>query len=106
MTQIDHKQRYELLFDRRRALRDYRELARRIQAHPRWEQLLQERPEMQLVFDDMLQEALEQLTKNPAQAESQALLKDVRQIYRGLVSLAKLWVGLETHSRQLLSYQP
>lgn len=95
MKTSPHRERYQLLIERRRALLELRRLEQQITAHPAWSEACR--------GDAALPDALTarrdtldcDLCSRACQAGNDTLLCDLRRIYRGLVDFARVWVALE-----------
>jgi hypothetical protein len=93
-----NRERYDLLLERRRALLELDKLTGRITAHPRWDETLKQ--------DQYISDALEghidllscALCSKACSLKNQMLLCEVQRIYKSLVILSKVWVGLEDNS--------
>ncbi|HEX7022841.1 MAG TPA: hypothetical protein VF171_08285 [Trueperaceae bacterium] len=79
----NHRTRYELLFDRRRALRELERLAARLE-----ERAGTDPTHLRGIVGEIERE----LGPRDPQASCAQLLHDVRTIYRGLVELSRLWI--------------
>ncbi|MEM6429965.1 MAG: hypothetical protein AAF708_12060 [Deinococcota bacterium] len=90
-----HKERYELLIERRRLMLELARLRTQIDTHPRWQQVLLTHPDLQLDCDHVLESLGCKLCQKVCQAECPVILGDVRRIYNRLIVLAKVWVALE-----------
>jgi hypothetical protein len=91
-----HKDRYELLIERRRLLLELARLRTQIDTHPRWQQALVTDPDLQIGCDQVLESLGCKLCQKVCQAEQDVILCDVRRIYNRLIVLAKVWLALET----------
>jgi hypothetical protein len=93
-----NRERYELLIERRRALLELDKLAAHISSHPRWDETLKQDSEISNAIEghiDLLECAL---CNKACQLKNQMLLCEVQRIYKSLVILSKVWVGLEDNT--------
>lgn len=90
-----HRQRYELLIERRRVLLELERLHDRIQQHSTWQTALQAHPELDQRLSDSLETLGCRLCRKACQANADTLLCDVRHITSRVIVLAKVWVALE-----------
>ncbi|MGL4610516.1 MAG: hypothetical protein ACRCYY_12690 [Trueperaceae bacterium] len=91
-----NRERYDLLLERRRALLELDKLTTRITTHPRWDETLKQDSEIAAALKghiDLLECAL---CSKACQLKNQMLLCEVQRIYKSLVVLSRVWVGLET----------
>jgi hypothetical protein len=93
-----NRERYELLIERRRALLELDKLTTRITSHPRWDETLKQDSDIAAALEghiDLLECAL---CNKACQLKNQMLLCEVQRIYKSLVILSKVWVGLEDNT--------
>ena len=98
MKKVNHKERYQLLHDRRRALHELERLRTRITQHENWDDTLQQDATINEALHSHIDSLSCQLCTNACQAQNNVLLCDVRRIYSSLVVLAKVWTNLETNT--------
>jgi len=97
-----HRERYELLIERRRMLLELERLHDRIQQHDTWQDALQTQPELSQRLSEALETLGCQLCRKACQAKADALLCDVRRITSRVIVLAKVWVALEKNHTDVL----
>lgn len=90
-----HRERYQLLIERRRALLELDRLTDRIDDHSAWRDACRADPELAAALELRRSDLDCELCTRACRAGSDELLCDVRRIYRGLVDLARVWVALE-----------
>ena len=98
VTATLNRERYDLLLERRRALLELDKLSSRIITHPRWNETLQQDSEIAAAWDGHLDLLGCALCDKACQLKNQMLLCEVQRIYKSLVVLSKVWVGLENNS--------
>jgi hypothetical protein len=97
-TALLNRERYDLLIERRRALLELDKLTTRITGHPRWDDNLKQDTEIGAALEghiDLLECAL---CNKACQLKNQMLLCEVQRVYKSLVILSKVWVGLEDNT--------
>ena len=93
-----NRERYELLIERRRALLELDKLATRITSHPRWDETLEQDQEILDALEGHIDLLSCALCNKACQLKNQMLLCEVQRIYKSLVILSKVWVGLEDNT--------
>jgi hypothetical protein len=93
-----NRERYDLLLERRRALLELDKLTSRITAHPRWDDTLKQDKDIANALEGHIDLLSCALCTKACQLKNQMLLCEVQRIYKSLVILSKVWVGLEDNS--------
>jgi hypothetical protein len=93
-----NRERYDLLIERRRALLELDKLATRITSHPRWDDTLKQDSEIANALEGHIDLLGCALCTKACQLKNQMLLCEVQRIYKSLVILSKVWVGLEDNT--------
>lgn len=93
-----NRERYDLLLERRRALLELDKLTGRITAHPRWDETLKQDNEIMNALEGHIDLLGCALCTKACQLKNQMLLCEVQRIYKSLVILSKVWVGLEDNT--------
>lgn len=94
-----NRERYDLLNERRRAMHELDRLASRITSHPRWDATLKQDQEIANALEGHLDLLSCALCSKVCQLKNQMLLCEVQRIYKSLVILSKVWVGLEDNTK-------
>jgi len=97
-TAEKNRTRYTLLCDRRRAIFELHKLLDAVRTHPRWPDAATRYPGLEGLVTEPLTSPAFTLCARASQADSDALGRDVRTLYRSLSLLSKVWVGLEDGS--------
>lgn len=95
VTATLNRERYDLLLERRRALLELDKLTSRITAHPRWDDTSGQDQEIAAALEGHIDLLSCALCNKACQLKNQMLLCEVQRIYKSLVILSKVWVGLE-----------
>jgi hypothetical protein len=93
-----NRERYDLLLERRRALLELDKLTTRITTHPRWDETLRQDTDIANALEGHIDLLSCALCNKACQLKNQMLLCEVQRIYKSLVILSKVWVGLEDNS--------
>jgi hypothetical protein len=93
-----NRERYELLIERRRALLELDKLTTRIISHPRWDETLKQDSDIAYALEGHIDLLGCALCTKACQLKNQMLLCEVQRIYKSLVILSKVWVGLEDNT--------
>ena len=90
-----NRERYQLLIERRRALLELDRLEERIESQPAWCDACRDDPELARALARRREALDRDLCARACRAGNDALLRDLRRIYRGLVAFARVWRALE-----------
>ena len=93
-----NRERYDLLIERRRALLELDKLTTRITSHSRWDDTLKQHSEIANALEGHIDLLSCALCNKACQLKNQMLLCEVQRIYKSLVILSKVWVGLEDNT--------
>lgn len=94
-TAAANRTRYTLLSDRRRALFELHKLTESVRTHPGYALACKRYPGLSGIVDDQFARTTGKLCGRACQASRPVLERDVRQLYRSLSELAKVWLALE-----------
>jgi hypothetical protein len=93
-----NRERYDLLLERRKALLELDKLTTRITTHPRWDDTLKQDQDIANALEGHIDLLSCALCSKACQLKNQMLLCEVQRVYKSLVILSKVWVGLEDNS--------
>jgi hypothetical protein len=97
-TAILNRERYDLLLERRCALLELDKLTSRITSHPKWNNSLEQDQEITDALEGHIDLLSCALCNKACQLKNQMLLCEVQRIYKSLIILSKVWVGLEDNT--------